>query len=205
MPGRNIRKVDVADSYYHVYARGVNKQRIFLDPADYTYFLALLKRYLSRSDTTTARGVVFPKLYQDIELLAFCLMQNHFHLLVYQINEEGMVKLMRRIMTSYSGYFNRKYERTGPLFESRYRASRVDNESYLLHISRYIHLNPADWQNYNYSSLRSYLGAAAQDWLVIERITNLFTSRSDYLQFLESYEQNKAELDIIKHVLANES
>ncbi len=204
MPGRNIRKVDVADSYYHVYARGVNKQKIFLDTDDYKFFLSLLKRYLSRSEATTRRGAQYPKLYEDIELLAYCLMTNHFHLLVYQISEQGMMQLMRRVMTSYSGYFNRKYSRRGPLFESRYRASRINNETYLLHISRYIHLNPTDWRGYNYSSLRSYLDTAPPDWLTTIRVTGLFSSRNEYLQFLESYEQNKTELDIIKHVLAND-
>lgn len=204
MPGRNIRKVDVADSYYHVYARGVNKQKIFLDTDDYKFFLSLLKRYLSRSEATTRRGAQYPKLYEDIELLAYCLMTNHFHLLVYQISEQGMMQLMRRVMTSYSGYLNRKYSRRGPLFESRYRASRINNETYLLHISRYIHLNPTDWRGYNYSSLRSYLDTAPPDWLTTIRVTGLFSSRNEYLQFLESYEQNKTELDIIKHVLAND-
>lgn len=204
MPGRNIRKVDVADSYYHVYARGVNKQEIFLDADDYKFFLSLLKRYLSRSEASSRRGVQYPKLYEGIQLLAYCLMTNHFHLLVYQINEQGMMQLMRRVMTSYSGYFNRKYSRRGPLFESRYRASRINNETYLLHISRYIHLNPTDWRGYNYSSLRSYLGTAPPDWLTTIRVNSLFSSRNEYLQFLESYEQNKTELDIIKHVLAND-
>lgn len=203
MPGRNIRKEDVADSYYHVYARGVNKQKIFLDTADYTFFLSLLKRYLSRSETPTQRGVTYPKLYDNIELLAYCLMTNHFHLLIYQINEEGMMQLMRRVMTSYSGYFNRKYDRSGPLFESRYRASRISNETYLFHISRYIHLNPSDWRSYRYSSLGSYLDSTPPDWLSTMRINNLFVSRDEYLRFLESYEQNKQELDIIKHTLAN--
>jgi len=203
MPGRNIRKDDVAESYYHVYARGVNKQDIFLDASDYAFFLYLIKRYLSRSETQSRRGADYPKLYEDIELLTYCLMQNHFHLLVYQIHEKGMERLMRRVMTSYSGYFNRKYGRSGPLFESRYRASRITNATYLLHISRYIHLNPTDWRQYSYSSLRTYRGETSPDWLTIQRITDLYDSKQQYFEFLEDYQETRDDMHIIKHELAN--
>ncbi|TAL14690.1 hypothetical protein EPN95_02190 [Patescibacteria group bacterium] len=203
MPGRNILKQNVADSYYHIYARGVNKQGIYPEAADYSFFLSLIKRYLSRSETKSTRGADYPKLYDDIELLAYCLMPNHFHLLVYQINPGSMQNLMRRIMTSYSGYFNRKYRRSGPLFESRYRASMVTSDPYLLHISRYIHLNPLNWREYNYSSLRPYLGQTPPDWLSIYKISQLYNSRERYLEFLEDYQDTRDDLAIIKHELAD--
>ncbi|MDB5166989.1 MAG: hypothetical protein JWN26_134 [Candidatus Saccharibacteria bacterium] len=203
MPGRNILKQDVADSYYHIYARGVNKRGIYPDATDYTFFLSLIRRYLSRSETKSGRGANYPKLYDDIELLAYCLMPNHFHLLIYQVKPGSMQNLMRRIMTSYSGYFNRKYDRSGPLFESRYRASMVTSDSYLLHISRYIHLNPAKWREYNYSSLRAYLGKTPPDWLSIYKVSRFFTSQAHYLEFLEDYQETRNDLAIIKNELAD--
>lgn len=203
MPGRNILKQDVAESYYHIYARGVNKQGIYPEAADYVYFLSLIKRYLSRSETKSGRGADYPKLYDSIELLSYCLMLNHFHLLIYQIKSGSMQNLMRRIMTSYSGYFNRKYSRSGPLFESRYRASIITTEPYLLHISRYIHLNPLNWREYNYSSLRAYLGKTPPDWLSTYKVSQLYTSQDHYLKFLEDYQDERDDLAIIKHELAD--
>ncbi len=196
-------KVDVADSYYHIYARGVGKQNIFLDDSDFKFFISLFKRYLSREDSVNERGAAYAKLYESIELLSYCLMSNHFHLLVYQIEEGTMTRLMRGVMASYSHHFNKKYNRTGPLFESRYKASMISTDTYLLHISRYIHLNPIKWRDYPYSSLSSYLGITSSDWLSVARIIELYNSKSEYLQFLEDYQQVHNDLEIIKHELAN--
>jgi REP element-mobilizing transposase RayT len=203
MPGRNILKQDVAESYYHIYARGVNKRKIFLDDTDFTYFLSLLKRYLSQEDSRTSRGAQFAKLYDDINLLAYCLMSNHFHLLVFQINEKAMTKLMRGVMSSYSMYFNKKYGRTGHLFESRYRASRISNDQYFAHISRYIHFNPKEWRHYRYSSLSSYLDGVHRDWVLTQRIMDLYSSTEKYLEFLQDYEEKRDQLQIIKDEIAN--
>lgn len=203
MPGRNIVKNDVADTYYHIYARGANKQQIFLDEQDFVYFLSLIKRYLSPDISKSSRGASYTKLYNEINLVAFCLMKNHFHMLVYQINVKAMTRLMRGIMSSYSTYFNKKYHRVGHLFESSYRASRISSESYLLHISRYIHLNPDDWQDYTYSSFSSYVGNIVRDWLDPSRILELYKSTDEYVQFLKDYETEKDALQKLKHELAN--
>lgn len=186
MPSRNVIKVCVPDSYYHVYSRGASKQTIFIDEADYSYYLSLLERYLSQTasdDQNDGRQ----KLYDSVEVLAYCLMPNHFHLLLYQIDEDGMSKLMHGVATSYSRYFNKKYERSGSLFESRYKASRIDAEDYLLHISRYIHRNPDDWVDYPHSSLRAYFYNDAPDWLNTARIIELYGSAVKYSEFLEDY------------------
>jgi REP element-mobilizing transposase RayT len=203
MPGRNILKQDVPDSYYHVYARGSNKQPIFLEPQDYAFFLSLLKRYLSPHAVTSDRGVLYESLHDDIRLSSYCLMNNHFHLLFYQITPGSMTRLMRRVMSTYVPYFNRKYHRRGPLFESRYRASRITSDEYLIHITRYIHLNPEKWRTYDYSSVHYYLDTSAPDWLTTQPISSLFSSRGEYLIFLENYKENRAIVDIIKHQLAN--
>jgi putative transposase len=144
-------------------------------------------RYLANEKPDPQQIDHYTKLYDSIELLAYCLMPNHFHLLLYQIEESGMTKLMHGIMTSYSRYFNNKYGRTGPLFESRYKASRVSSDEYLLHISRYIHRNPDAWMDYPYSSIRAYLYNDLPEWLNKIHISDLYGSAIKYHEFLEDY------------------
>ena len=202
MPSRNTIKIDIPNSYYHIYARGASKGEIFLEASDYYAFLEFLRRYLSHEIIKDGSGVPYAKLYDDIELLSYCLMSNHFHLLVYQINEGAMPRLMRGIMTSYSRYFNKKYRRSGSLFESRYKASRISNDTYLTHITRYIHLNPKQWRDYPYSSLKYYAHSHTVDWINEKRILDLFSSRSEYLSFVSDYEAIKESLSLIRHELA---
>ena len=203
MPRRNVLKVDAPDSYYHVYARGNNRLNIFRDKRDYAIFLSLLKRYLSIEPQQASEGYIYPSLAGKVALLCFCLMPSHFHLLLYQYDEKAMETLMRGVMTSYSRYFNKKYKRTGTLFESRYKASLISQQSYLEHITRYIHINPASWQKYPYSSLPFYLGKQKADWVIPQRILGLFGTKQEYLSFLKDYEDNKRMLDEIKYELAN--
>ncbi len=203
MPSRNIIKLDAAGAYYHIYSRGVNKQIIFTDESDYAFFISLLKRYLSPVASNNSKGVVYPNYNTDIDLLCFCLMPNHVHLLILQNVKGTMQQLMRSLMTSYSSYFNRKYKRRGPLFESRYKASHIDSDSYLEHISRYIHLNPDKWREYPYSSQKYYLGNAQADWLKSQKVLDIFSTGQEYVKFVEDYEGQKEILDELKHQLAD--
>lgn len=203
MPSRNIVKQDAGDSFYHIYARGSNRQRIFREPADFEKFLRLFERYLSLQERKNSVGVSFPNYFNKVELVAFCLMSNHFHLLVYQHQQRTMAQFMRSLLTSYSMYFNKKYKRTGPLFESRYKASLISDDAYLTHITRYIHLNPRQWERYEYSSLPYYLQQISDDWIRPERITEQFATPHEYHTFLHDYAQHKELLDILKHELAD--
>jgi putative transposase len=203
MPSRNVLKQDAPLSFYHIYARGANRQRIFREPADFEKFLKLFERYLSLEESHDAHGVSFPNYYKKLDLLSFCLLPNHFHLLVYQYQQGAMSQCMKSLLTSYSMYFNKKYKRSGPLFESRYKASLISDDAYLEHITRYIHLNPREWRDYEYSSLPYYLQQVSDVWIHPERITSLFGSPAEYLKFLEDYEQTKEMRDILKHELAN--
>ena len=202
MPSRNILKEDLADSYYHVYFRGGNRSRIFRESSDYEKFLQLFSRYLSLKEAKNRAGLSFPNYSNRIELLAFCLMSNHVHLFVYQHQQGVMTEFMRSLLTSYSMYFNKKYKRSGPLFESRYKASRITNDAYLQHISRYIHLNPKLWRSYEYSSLPYYLHQVSDEWINPKRIVGLFESPAEYLKFIEDYEEAKDIMDILKLELA---
>ncbi|HTE22148.1 MAG TPA: transposase [Candidatus Limnocylindria bacterium] len=204
MPGRNIVKQYAADQYYHIYSRGVAKQAVYLDEQDYMYFLGLLKRYLSNEPSLSTARVAYPCYGKRAKLLTYCLMSNHFHLLLFQSDEKAIVELMRSLMTSYSMYFNRRYKRVGPVFQSRYKASRISEDSYLEHISRYIHLNPKEWETYEYSSLRYYLGNAQADWVKPDQILDIFPSQEQYLEFVRDYEGHKAILDEIHWELADQ-
>lgn len=113
-----------------------------------------------------------------------------------------MTRLMRGVMTAYSRYFNKKYSQSGPLFESRYKASRISSDEYLMHISRYIHLNPDNWRMYAYSSYPIYDTGVAPDWLQTDKILNLFTSREEYVDFVADYKDIRDVYEAIKHELA---
>ncbi len=198
MPSRNVVKTYVTDNYYHVYSRGVNKQAIFRDDEDRDLFLSLLKRYLSTERASRKKHATYTSFAGTIDLVAYCLMDNHIHLLLYQHDDPfALPGLMRRVMTTYSMYFNKKYDRVGPLFQSRYLASRIDNDPYLHHISRYIHRNPSQWSQYRYSSLRFYRGDAKADWVKPDLILSLFDNSSQkYLNFVASMDEDDEEIAI---------
>jgi putative transposase len=204
MPRRNILRSDAPNSFYHVYARGHSKHRIFRDEQDYLFFLKLLERYLSSEETKNSSGISYPNFYNKVELAAYCLMPNHFHLLVYQHHQGALSGFMRSLMTSYSRYFNARYKRSGALFESRFRASLISDDSYLEHISRYIHLNPKHWRDYEYSSLPYYLQRVEVSWLRPERVLQIFSNPAEYLNFVADYEENKKMLEILKHEMADQ-
>lgn len=204
MPSRNVLKIDIPQSYYHAYARGRGRQKIFRDEEDFETFTNLFARYLSKKVSTDRYKKPYPHLFGQVSLLCYCLMNNHFHLLLYQETEGSMSQLMRGIMTSYSRYFNVKYKLSGALFESRYKASRISSDSYLLHISRYIHLNPRNWMAYPHSSIHAYF-MEAPEWLEPGRITSLFESLPVYADFLNDYKDFKKSIVNIEDELANRS
>jgi REP element-mobilizing transposase RayT len=175
---------------------------IFFDDADKDFFLSILGRYCSAAAVADRRGYMYKSFVGKLEILCYCLMDNHFHLLLYQSGQGALVELMQAVANTYIKYFNRKYNRRGPLFESRYKASRIETPAYLEHITRYIHLNPKDWRTYRYSSLSAYTGEQSASWLQPERIMDIFDG-SNYLQFIQDYECHKVMLDVIKHELAD--
>ena len=200
MPSRHVVKTYSEDTYYHIYNRGVEKRLIFQDRDDYTKFLYLFKIYLTnpeilRNEYPLLRSNIVDKnLFEEIDLLAFCLMPNHFHLLVYQKQKDSITKLLRQICTAYVIYFNKKFERVGPLFQSKFKAVAVDSDEYLLHLSRYIHLNPtgrgAPLDEFEWSSYLYYLGKRQSNWLKTDTIVNYFNKSKkgfSYKSFVEDY------------------
>ena len=142
MPSRNLIKFYLSNSIYHIFNRGVEKRIIFQDEQDYNVFLSYIKEYLSPQGDTLRYRDLRGKYYTEIKLLAFCLMPNHFHLLIKQIDKNSIKKLTQSLFTRYSMYFNKKYKRVGKLFQSAYKATNVIDKEHLLYVSKYIHLNP---------------------------------------------------------------
>lgn len=157
MPNKNSIKIYSDNCYYHIYNRGVEKRTIFLDTQDYVVFLSYLKDYLlpkpekelreKLSDPNTSykekdkilKLLRLNNFAEEITLLAFCLMPNHFHFLVKQKSPQSIDKFMNSLATRYSMYFNRKYKRVGSLYQDVYKAVSVTTNEQLLELSRYIH------------------------------------------------------------------
>ena len=206
MPSRHVVREYSPESYYHIYNRGVAKQTIFHDDQDKCKFLRLLERHLDPNDETKkVDGTVYRKYNEGIELLSYCIMGNHFHLLVYSAGEIVVVpSFMRAVLTAYTMYYNKKYKRVGGLFQGVFKASRITDDAYLTHISRYIHLNPRRYLTYRFSSLGFYFDRAKKPaWLNPKRIEELFKDKADYVKFLEDYEEHKIMLETLKYELAD--
>lgn len=156
----SIRKVNfVQEEYYHIYNRGNSKQKIFHDKQDYLRFTSLL--YISNTSETfnlydLSRSPDFNVYELErknllVNIGAFCLMPNHFHILITQITDEGISKFMQKLGTAYSMYYNKKYERTGGLFEGKFKAQHSSTDKHLKYLFSYINLNPVkliqkDWK-----------------------------------------------------------
>lgn len=200
MPSKNRIKVYVPGAYYHVYNRGVEKRLIFQDDRDYAVFLNLLKRYLDSESYFDPSNREYPKYADGVDLLAYCMMPNHFHLLLYLKDDESLKKLMQSVCTAYVRYFNEIYKRVGPLFQDRFKASHILDEVYLQHISRYIHLNPRDWRTSLHTSLPYWLGNKFADWIHPDEL-NSMTSK-EYMDFLQNHEDYLESLSLIESRLA---
>ncbi len=157
--------------YLHLIVRGIGKQILFEDREDRLFFLAILERFCGET------GVC---------VLAYCLMENHVHLLVY--DREGKTPLlMKKLGVSYSRYYNRKYERSGHLFQDRYLSEAVEDEDYLLAVFRYILLNPekaglGSAADYEWSSFSRY--GEADPVVDTSLLCELIGDREEYVAFL---------------------
>lgn len=140
---------------YHVYNRGVEKRNVFQDKKDYFRFIYNLLEF---NDKTPAQNLFYKLSYLQtyevglrkltqkclVDILAFCLMPNHFHLLLQQKQQGGITKFMRKLGTGYTNYFNQKYERVGHLFQGKFKAKLIKQRAHFIYLPFYIHLNPLD-------------------------------------------------------------
>jgi len=227
MPARNVIKQYQKKGYYHLYNRGVEKRDIFIDKQDAAVFLGYLKEYLSpKNIEVLMKAISSPKSTSqdkaeaikllrmnnfagEIELLAYCLMPNHFHLLVRQNEARSIEKFMKSLLTRYVQYFNhRQDDRVGGLFQGTYKAVLVQTEEQLLWLTRYIHRNPAS-KGLSLKhpplpfSYKNYVGLVKQEWVKPREILGYFakTGINSYEAFVEDNSYDTQEERLIEKVI----
>ena len=184
--------------FYHVYNRGVEKRNIFLDHEDFSMFchhLYALNHEDSITNLPRQRDLKFSR-KPIVKIHGFCLMNNHYHLLLEEILEGGISKFMQKLGTGYTMYFNKKYERSGALFQGKYKFKHVIADSHFDYILDYIHLNPHDegptfvikkLLKYRWSSLPVYLNIAKNfsSIVSVEFFLDYFNGVQEYRNHLE--------------------
>ena len=175
---------------YHLYNRGVNRRPIFFCAQNWAYFVQQLRTYFQPD---------------RLEILTYCLMPTHYHLMVHLKADDLSVRVMQPFAVSYTKAVNKQQGRTGPIFQGPFQAVLVDRDDYLLHLSRYVHLNPvaaglaARPEEWAFSSYRDYIGLRSGTLPVTDRVLSQFASRQAYRDFVESYQEQDDQ--IIEHLL----
>lgn len=188
--------------FYHIYNRGTDKRKIFLTHYDYERFIALL--YLCNStEPIRVRGKSIKEMLnlergkKLVDIGAYCLMPNHFHLLLHEHMENGISRFMHKLTTAYTMYFNIKNDRTGSLFQGVYKSEHLNNDNYLKYIFAYIHLNPVKliesmWKEKeikNYIKIKNFLKnysySSYIDYIELNRIEKKILSPSAFPKYFE--------------------
>jgi putative transposase len=210
-------KIIALDVIYHVYNRGTDKRVIFNQPSDYQRFALLL--YLANSTTPVSikdelrKGLTYSDLLQLdrdhnlVDIGAYVLMPNHFHILVKEVSEGALGQFMKKLSTGYSMYFNKKYARSGGLFEGSYKAKRVDSDEYCKYLFSYIHLNPIKliepkWKETGIEDkpaalkyLREYQYSSYSDYSGTERAESEIIKKSSFPEYFESLADFESQVD----------
>lgn len=220
MPGRKV--VLATDEFYHIFNMGVASQPVFTDKKSYQRAVETAFYYQNRNlplryshfitQQKEKRAEILNRLRSERKLLvyiiAFCLMPNHFHFLLRQVFDNGISKFLGNFTNSYTRYFNTKNDRQGSLFQGKFKAVRIETEEQLLHVSRYIHLNPYTsyvikdingLKDYFYSSLPEYLGITNSNFCHKEDILGYFKNPQGYKDFVFDQADYQRQLDRIKH------
>ena len=177
---------------YHIYNRGVAKMDIFKDQQDFNVFLLRLKENIYPNLLKNTETEISDKKRKRLpphsfNLIAYCLMPNHFHLLIQQTNKTPASKLLSKLCTSYAMYFNRKYKRVGGLFQDQFKAVLIKNNAQLLWTSFYIHKNPLeakityDLKDYKWNSYLEYAGLVEEDLCKKNILIKQFNPQYDFI------------------------
>lgn len=219
-----FRKIVLAnEQIYHIYNRGIDHKSVFTTRWEFQRAINTLSFY--RFASLPFRFSQLLKLPHDdriqilddlkkennklVEIICFCLMPNHFHFMLKQLQDGGVRKFISNFTNSYTKYFNTKYERTGHLFEGLFKAVLVETDEQLIHLSRYIHLNPVasfiikleDLESYAWSSFLEYLDLTQDQFCQKEIIINQFPTTTSYKKFVYNQVKYSQELEKIKHLL----
>lgn len=223
MPAKNSRKQYIENGYYHIYNRGVEKRKIFLDQQDYAVFLSYLKEYLLPKNTDElykrlsdpnisckerARIVKELRLNNfshEIILISHTLMPNHFHFVIKQKSAGSIDKFMNSLATRYTMYFNKKYKRIGPLYQDVYKAVLIKTNEQLLYLTKYIHnqalASKGDAFQSQPSSYPEFLGVRKTEWIHPEEILSFFSQANPNLSYKSFIEDKENIIEAISDLL----
>jgi putative transposase len=198
-----MRHPQLREGYiYHIFTKSIAGYKVFRDPSDYKRFIETVRFY--QYSTPPAKFSVYLRLKNKdkffkayledrprlVDILAYCVMPTHVHLLLTQINKDGISNFMKCVLDSYTRYFNTRTQRKGPLWQSRFKSVVVEKEEQFMHLTRYIHLNPTtdqlvkcpeDWE---FSSYREYLGKGKERLCNFEQYYEIPSAQ--YRQFVEN-------------------
>lgn len=203
----------VTDQIYHIFNRGVAKLPIFTNKRDHDRFLETIYYYQFKgpkpkfSHLNRFKDSKFEKNKKIVEIFCYCLMPNHFHFLIKQLQDNGISEFINKVSNSYTKYFNTKHNRTGPLFQGQFKAIRIGNEDQLIHVSRYIHLNPIatylvkNLNSYPWSSYLNYIGSEENKNCSKNFILSMFKTNQKYEQFVLDQIEYAQSLERIKHLV----
>lgn len=201
---------------YHVYSKSIAGYKIFHTKNDYNRIIDLFKYYRIKNT-----GVKFSKFLEIrnmtifiekhwsskdflVEIIAYCIMPTHIHLVLKQLQEEGIVIFMGNILNSYSRFFNIRTSRKGPLWESRFKNVLVETDEQLLHLTRYVHLNPVtaglveSAEEWRYSSIKEYLSKRKDLEGICDFDSSIELEKLNYKSFIDSQKNYQRELGKIK-------
>lgn len=223
MPAQKLKKKEKGEVYYHIYNKGVEERNLFVDPEDYEVFLGYLNDYLTPPPDTkdikksfSVKGRTFqgvphqPKNYfNKVELIAYSLLPDHFHLLVNQKLIGSLEKLVRSLCTRYAIYYNKKNRRSGSLFIGPYKSVQIKGASQLLHLTRYFHHESIKENHKDHSSYENYLGAKVSQWVKPRIVLSYFDKSENeyfkgingYKNFVESYVPKLNESKMLEKII----
>ncbi len=218
---RNV--VFAQNQIYHVFNRGIEKRATFLDKREYERALLTLDFYRYKGNplglaktlqlNKEERESLLNKLKKEgkkiVSLLSYCFMPNHFHFLLKQNEDGGITKFLSNFTNSYTRYFNTKHKRIGPLFQGTFKAVRMEDDDQIIHVSRYIHLNPVTsyvvkekgLDDYSWSSFPEYLGREEANICEKELVLSSFVSPTKYRKFVYDQVEYAKSLGKIKHLI----
>jgi putative transposase len=210
------KKILENDTVYHVFSRSIFKFEIFRDECDFERMKSLLWFY--KREKPVIRYSFFLELknkdefYKQniidndelVEIIAYCIMPTHVHLVLKQLKDKGISIFLSNALNSYTRYFNCKIKRKGPLWESRFKSVKVDTDEQLMHLTRYLHLNPVtarlidDPAQWKYSSYSEFLGGDSADVVICNYNNSMEIKPNEYKEFVTSQIDYQRELAMIK-------
>jgi len=207
----------VNGNFYHVYTKSIAGYEVFHAVADYYRMVYLMKFYayenrptkfsefLKVKDKSVYADKYFQPADKTVDIIAYCFMPTHIHFLLVQKKDNGISAYMKNILDSYTRYFNNKSGRRGPLWQGRFKSAYVESDEHLLHLTRYIHLNPtssklvSNPEDWPFSSYNEYLQKAKYN--VCDYVDYIDINPERYREFVASRKDYQAKLNEIKHLL----